>query len=122
MGRYLLKRFLIIIPVFFGITVLVYVLASLAPGSPIEMLMADPHATEADLLAKRIEFGLDQPVIVQYGKWLLQLLRGNLGTSFRTYRPVIDDRRAGDADADLDPDGDAVFPADLDSHGYDGGV
>lgn len=88
MGRYLLKRILIVIPVFFGITILVYVLASLAPGSPIEMLMADPYATAADLEAKRIEFGLDQPVFIQYGRWLLQLLQGNLGHSFRTYQPV----------------------------------
>ena len=49
MGKYLIKRILIIIPVFLGITVLVYFMASLAPGSPIELLMSDPFATATDI-------------------------------------------------------------------------
>lgn len=74
MGKYLIKRFLVIIPVFLGITVLVYCMASLAPGSPIELLMSDPFATEMDIERKRQELGLDQPIIIQYLTWLGQLL------------------------------------------------
>ena len=90
MGKYLIKRILIIIPVFLGITVLVYFMASLAPGSPIELLMSDPFATATDIEKKRQELGLDKPVVVQYLTWLGQLLRGNFGISYRTYGSVLD--------------------------------
>lgn len=90
MGKYLIKRILIIIPVFLGITVLVYFMASLAPGSPIELLMSDPFATATDIEKKRHELGLDKPVVVQYLTWLGQLLRGNFGISYRTYGSVLD--------------------------------
>ena len=79
MSKYILKRLLIAIPTFFGITILVYFLSSLAPGSPLEMLMADPMATQADMEALKAQLGLDQPVIVQYLKWLQSLLQGNMG-------------------------------------------
>ena len=90
MGKYLIKRFLVIIPVFLGITVLVYCMASLAPGSPIELLMSDPFATEMDIERKRQELGLDQPIIIQYLTWLGQLLKGNFGISYRTYSSVLE--------------------------------
>lgn len=70
MLKYIMKRLLIAIPTFFGITILVYFLSSLAPGSPLEMLMADPMATKEDMEALRAQLGLDQPVIVQYMRWL----------------------------------------------------
>ncbi len=88
MGRFLLKRFLLIVPVFFGITILVYLLATLAPGNAVDILMADPYSTLADMERKRVELGLELPVYVQYWNWLVQLLQGNLGNSFRTYLPV----------------------------------
>jgi len=88
MARYLLKRLLMVIPVFFGITLLVYMLASLAPGNAVDILMADPYSTVADMEKKRIELGLDQPIYVQYGNWLGQIMQGDLGYSFRTYQPV----------------------------------
>ncbi len=90
MGKYLLKRLLTVIPVFLGITMLVYFMSSLAPGSPIELLMADPFATAADIEKKRHELGLDQPVAVQYLLWLKELLRGNFGISYRTYGSVLE--------------------------------
>ena len=89
MLKYIMKRLLIAIPTFFGITILVYFLSSLAPGSPLEMLMADPMATKEDMEALRAQLGLDQPVIVQYMRWLQSLLQGNLGTSYRTNLPVM---------------------------------
>ena len=89
MLKYIMKRLLIAIPTFFGITILVYFLSSPAPGSPLEMLMADPMATKEDMEALRAQLGLDQPVIVQYMRWLQSLLQGNLGTSYRTNLPVM---------------------------------
>lgn len=89
MTKYVMKRLLIAIPTFFGITILVYLISSLAPGSPLEMLMADPMATKEDMEALRVQLGLDQPVIIQYLRWLRSLLSGNMGISYRTNLPVM---------------------------------
>ena len=89
MKKYILKRLMIAVPTFFGITILVYVISCMAPGSPLELLMADPMATVEDMEALRRQMGLDQPAIIQYFNWLVQLLQGNLGTSYRTNLPVL---------------------------------
>ena len=86
--KYILKRILVAIPTFFGITILAYFILNLAPGSPLDALLADPGITPAELERKRVALGLDQPVIVQYFTWLKQLLTGNLGFSYSTQRPV----------------------------------
>lgn len=88
--KYLLKRLLIAIPTFFGITILVYFLASLAPGSPLDAFLADPRITEAELARKEVALGLDKPVIVQYYHWLVNLLHGDLGYSYSSQRAVAD--------------------------------
>jgi peptide/nickel transport system permease protein len=88
--KYFVKRILIAIPTFFGITILVYFLASLAPGSPLDAFLADPRITEAELARKEIALGLDKPVIVQYYHWLVNLLHGDLGYSFTSQKAVID--------------------------------
>ena len=75
-------------PLFFGITILAYFILNMAPGSPLDALLADPGITPAELERKRVALGLDQPVIIQYFTWLKQLLTGNLGFSYSTQRPV----------------------------------
>lgn len=91
MGKYIIKRLLIAAVTFFGITVLVYVLASLAPGSPVEMILAGTsNLTETDVARLEAQLGLDQPVYVQYLIWLKNVLQGNLGVSYRTMRPVTE--------------------------------
>ena len=80
--NYILKRLLIAIPTFLGITLLCYFLSSLAPGSPLDALLADPRITTAELARRRAELGLDQSVLVQYFSWLKQLMQGNLGYSY----------------------------------------
>ena len=82
--KYILKRILIAIPTFFGITILAYFILNMAPGSPLDALLADPGITPAELERKRVALGLDQPVIIQYFTWLKQLLTGNLGFSYST--------------------------------------
>lgn len=86
MGKYILKRILIAIPVLIGITVIDYIIMCIA-GSPLEMLQG-PRVSEAAVEAKAIAMGLDQPVYVQYFVWLSQLLKGNMGYSIRSYQPV----------------------------------
>ena len=72
--KYVLKRLLIAIPTFLGITVLAYFILNLAPGSPLDALLADPGITPAELERKRVALGLDQPVWIQYIHWLGLLL------------------------------------------------
>ena len=86
MGKYILKRILIAIPVLIGITLIDYAIMCLA-GSPLEMLKG-PRISDAALQAKEIAAGLDKPLIVQYLVWLWQLLQGNLGYSMKSYEPV----------------------------------
>ncbi len=86
MMRYIIKRILIAIPVLIGITMLDYIIMSLA-GSPLAM-MQGPRVSQAAVEARAIQLGLDQPLHVQYFTWLTQLLNGNWGYSTKTFQPV----------------------------------
>ncbi len=86
MWKYVLKKLLLAIPVLLGITVIDYAIMSLA-GSPLDM-MVGPRVSEAALAARAAQWGLDQPFYVQYWNWLGEVLRGNLGFSYRSYQPV----------------------------------
>lgn len=88
MGKYVLKRLAVSIPTFIGITVLVFFLAYLAPGSPLETMFMDSNADAQVMADMEARLGLDQPVYVQYARWVTQLLQGNLGMSYRTGLPV----------------------------------
>lgn len=88
MFKYIIKRILIAVPVLIGITVIDFLLMSLA-GNPLEMLQGARISQEA-IEVKRVALGLDQPVYIQYFMWLKQLLHGNLGVSVKTYQPVAD--------------------------------
>ena len=83
MGKYIIKRILIAIPVLIGITIIDYAIMCLA-GSPLEMLQG-PRISEAAVQAREIALGLDQPFYVQYFVWLKQLLH-----SISSYQPVSD--------------------------------
>ena len=86
MGKYILKRILIAIPVLIGITMIDYGIMCLA-GSPLEMLQG-PRISEAAVEAKAVALGLDKPVYIQYFVWLGQLLQGNIGYSIKSYQAV----------------------------------
>ena len=86
MGKYIVKRILIAIPVLIGITIIDYAIMCMA-GSPLEMLQG-PRVSEAAVEAKKIALGLDKPFYVQYFVWLGQLLHGNMGYSIKSYQPV----------------------------------
>lgn len=86
MWKYVAKKILLALPVLLGITVIDYLIMCLA-GSPLDMMIS-PRASEAAVALKARELGLDQPVLVQYFRWLSQLLQGNLGYSYKSYQPV----------------------------------
>lgn len=89
MFQYILRRILIAIPVLFGVTVFNFFIINLAPGNPVEMYI-NPDATQADIDAKMEALGLNDPIYVQYIRWLGNLLHGDFGFSYTTYEPVLD--------------------------------
>ena len=90
MKDYIIKKILLIIPTFLGVTVLIYSLMSLAPGSPMDAFLSVPGITEAELERIRASLGLDQAVFVQYLHWLFRLVQGDFGYSFSGGRPVLE--------------------------------
>jgi peptide/nickel transport system permease protein len=87
MLKYLLRRILIALPVILGVTVITYMIISAAPGDAVD-LMVDPNISKSDLEQRRHDLGLDQPVYVQYAKWLGHLMTGDMGYSFTNSQPV----------------------------------
>jgi dipeptide transport system permease protein len=89
MLRFLLTRLSLVIPTFFGMTLLAFFLIRLVPGDPIET-MAGERGIDAARHAKLIqEYGFDKPVLVQYGIYIGRVLHGDLGKSILTQEPVI---------------------------------
>ncbi len=90
MGRYATKRFLTIVPVLLGISVLVFAFIHLIPGDPAVTMLGE-RATPERVQEIRDQLGLDRPLYVQYGIYLGRILRGNLGTSILRGDPVLRD-------------------------------
>jgi dipeptide transport system permease protein len=89
MLRFILTRLSLVIPTFFGMTLLAFFLIRLVPGDPIETL-AGERGIDAARHAKLLhEYGLDRPVLVQYGIYIGKVLHGDLGKSIITQEPVI---------------------------------
>lgn len=92
MLQYLVKRLLLLIPLLIGITLISFVVIHLAPGEPTDLQTQMNPQASAELQERlRVQYGLDQPLYVQYGKWLSRLLQLDFGESFATdRRPVFD--------------------------------
>lgn len=82
-----LKRVLLSIPVLFAVSALMFVALRLLPIDPAAMSMP-PTATKADIAAKRVEMGLDKPLLVQFAYWVKTTLSGDLGRSMQKRQPV----------------------------------
>ncbi len=89
MYRYILKRLLLAIPVLIGATFLVFTIMDFAPGDPAKIILGN-GATEEALILKRAELGLDRPFFIRYGSFLLDLLKGDMGISYRNGQAVTD--------------------------------
>lgn len=90
MLRLVVQRLLLLIPLLLGLSVLLFAWVRALPGGPVTAMLGERYTPEA-AAAIEAEMGLDQPVWVQYGKYLGQLLQGDLGTSLRTGRPVVEE-------------------------------
>lgn len=89
MVKYTLKRILSVIPHLLIVTIILFVMISLLPGTAADLLLGDN--ADVEMIAQVEErLGLDQPIYVQYGKWLLNTLKGDLGVSYFTGLPVVD--------------------------------
>jgi peptide/nickel transport system permease protein len=89
MAGYLLGRIIATIPVVILISLLVFLLIHAAPGDPADLLLSE-EASPADIAEARQRWGLDQPIYVQYLRFLANIASGNLGISFRYSDPVLD--------------------------------
>ena len=93
MSWYIIKRLLQAIPLLLGIATITFFIVHIAPGDPMDVYMEKQYRKEVDprvIEALRHKYGLDQPLPVQYIKWLRNLAHGDLGESFRYRRPVLD--------------------------------
>ncbi len=89
MLAYLIRRLLATIPVLVVVGLFTFLLLRLTPGDPAAVI-AGNEATHDEYLDIRDRLGLDDPVYVQLGKWVSQILRGDFGTSIRSGKPVSD--------------------------------
>jgi len=90
MWQYIFRRVLVCIPVLFGITLLVFGMVHLIPGDPAATILAQSGAKPEAVATLRTQLGLDLPLTQQYANYMRGLLRGDLGSSLFTYRPVTE--------------------------------
>src|SRR6516162_2670064 len=82
MGRYLLRRLLIAVPSLLGISIVLFVVLALAPGDPFGELANNPNVPPEVAAGLRAKFGLDDPIVLRYARWLSAMLHGDWGFSF----------------------------------------
>ena len=88
MSRYLLRRLLIAVPVLVGISIVLFSILALAPGDPFGELALNPNIPPEVRLNLRKQFGLDDPLLVRYVRWLTAMVHGDWGYSFVSRPPV----------------------------------
>ncbi|MFY0545828.1 ABC transporter permease [Brevibacillus sp. H7] len=88
MGSYLIKRIISLVPILFGITILVFTILHLVPGDPASIMLGT-NATPEAIAALRKSMGLDKPLLQQYLHWLGGLLKGDFGVSVHTGEPIL---------------------------------
>lgn len=88
MHKYVFKRLLMLIPVILGVSFLVFFIMSLAPGDTARSILGETAPQEA-VEALREELGLNDPVLVRYYHYMVDLLHGDLGESYKSGQPVF---------------------------------
>ena len=87
MLRHILHRFLLTLPALWLVLTLVFLLIHIVPGDPVEQMLGE-GAAPGQVVELRHTLGLDQPILVQYGRYLSEIVRGDLGQSFKFQAPV----------------------------------
>ena len=93
MLTYLARRLLAVIPVLFGVTLAVFSMLFLVPGDPVKIMLAEFVTTPDQVAQMRAQLHLDEPILKQYGRFVGNALRGDLGTSIRSRRAVATEIR-----------------------------
>ena len=88
MASLVVRRLLYLLPVLFGVALLTFLIASLLPGDLATVLLGD-QATPETLAALRHDLGLDRPILLRFAHWLGEVLKGDLGRSYRTGQTVV---------------------------------
>ena len=88
MLTYVGRRILAVVPVLFGVTLAVFSMLFLVPGDPVKIMLAEFVTTPDQIAQMRAQLHLDEPVLKQYGRFVTNALRGDLGVSIRSRRPV----------------------------------
>lgn len=87
MLNFIFRRILVSLPVLAGITLFNFLIINLAPGNPVEMFI-NPSMTQGDIDLRKEQLGINDPLYVQYFRWLGNLLHGDFGYSYSSYEPV----------------------------------
>lgn len=90
MGKYILKRMLMLIPVLIGVIFIVFFIMSLSPVNPAEVILGD-GATEESIAAKEEELGLNDPFLVRFGNYVVDLVQGDMGVGWRSEISVAEE-------------------------------
>ena len=88
MYKYILKRLLTLIPVILGVILIIFLIMDLTPGDPARLVLGNMASEEA-LESFRQEQGLNAPLPIRYGRYVLNICRGDLGASYKTGRSVL---------------------------------
>jgi peptide/nickel transport system permease protein len=93
MKKYVVKRILFVIPIMLILSFLTFVLTYLSPADPAALYFESRniHPEEGQIEAMREEMGLNDPLLVRYGRWLVNVLHGDLGTSYFYSTPVMEE-------------------------------
>ena len=86
MAGYALQRILLVIPVLFGVSIAAFMMSHLVPGDPVAVMLGE-RATAEDTARLREALGLNDPIYVQYFRYVSDAVRGDFGTSIRSGQP-----------------------------------
>src|SRR5438045_9731437 len=82
MGKYTVRRLVIALPSLLGISLILFALLALAPGDPFGELATNANIPPEVRAALRVKFGIDDPILIRYVRWLVAMLHGDWGFSF----------------------------------------
>ena len=83
MWKFIAKRLVAMVPVLLGVTLVIYLIMSMAPGDPAKVILGE-QATPEQIAELRAEMGLDDPVLVQYARYIFNLVQGDMGESYNS--------------------------------------